>query len=301
MTDVTDSSARLWIGPSGWSYDDWFGVFYPARRTRGFKPLAFLSRYFNAAEVNTSFYRIPSPQLTEPWVEQVPADFRFTFKLTNVFTHHRDAFPSATQVGEFTAALEPIRQAGRLGPLLIQFPWSFRFAPRNVEWLNRVADAFPSLERIVEVRHTSWLFPEAQAAIRAVGGWCNIDQPTLQDCIGPTEIIFGERAYVRLHGRNSANWFATNIEPWRRYNWLYDSETLREWSERIKAMRRNAEAQDVYVFANNHYNAQGPANALELRAVIERTRVDVPAELLSKYPQLAAVAAKPIQPGLFGQ
>ena len=73
----------------------------PARRTRGFKPLAFLSRYFNAAEVNTSFYRIPSPQLTEPWVEQVPADFRFTFKLTNIFTHHREAFPSAVQVGEF--------------------------------------------------------------------------------------------------------------------------------------------------------------------------------------------------------
>lgn len=291
--------ARLWIGPSGWSYDDWYGVLYPARRARGFKPLAFLSRYFNAVEVNTSFYRIPSPQMTEPWAEQVPANFRFAFKLTNIFTHTRDAFPPSAQVAEFTAALEPIRRTGRLGPMLIQFPWSFRYSQANVDWLRRVADAFPDVERVVEVRHTSWLVPEAQEAVRGVGGWCNIDQPVLQQCIGPTEVIFGRTAYVRLHGRNAANWFAKNIEPWQRYDWLYDEESLREWAARIDAMRRHAEAEDVYVFANNHSNAQGPVNALELKALLVGGRVDVPAEILATYPRLAGIAQTPLDPKLF--
>jgi uncharacterized protein YecE (DUF72 family) len=292
-------TARLWIGPSGWSYDDWYGVLYPAPRARGFKPLAFLARYFNAAEVNTSFYRIPSPRMTEPWVEQVPADFRFAFKLTNVFTHTRDAFPPAAQVAEFAAALEPIRRAGRLGPLLIQFPWSFRFSEANVDWLRRLADAFPDLERIVEVRHATWLVPEAQEAVRSVGGWCNIDQPLLQQCIGPTEIVFGRTAYVRLHGRNAKNWFAKNVEPWQRYDWLYDEESLREWAARIEAMRRHAETEEVYIFANNHHNAQGPVNALELKALLEGGGVDVPPELLGRFPRLAAIAQKPLDSKLF--
>ena len=68
---------RLWIGTSGWSYDDWKGVVYPRRKPRGFKPLAYLARFINAVEVNTSFYRIPTARMTSAWVPQVPAEFRF--------------------------------------------------------------------------------------------------------------------------------------------------------------------------------------------------------------------------------
>ncbi|GAG41965.1 unnamed protein product, partial [marine sediment metagenome] len=59
--------AKLWIGPSGWSYPDWDGVVYPAKKPRGFKPLAHIGQHFNAVEVNTSFYRVPSARTTQAW------------------------------------------------------------------------------------------------------------------------------------------------------------------------------------------------------------------------------------------
>lgn len=291
--------ARLWIGPSGWSYDDWFGVVYPKPPPRGFKPLAFIATLFNAVEVNTSFYRIPSPRLTEPWLRQTPADFRFAFKLTNVFTHKRDHFPPPAAAAEFIAATELIRDAGRLGPLLIQFPWSFRFSPVSVDWLRRLADTFADFNRSIEVRHVSWTAASALDALRAVGGYCNIDQPPLHDCIGPTSHVFGPTAYVRLHGRNAANWFAEGIPPYERYNYLYDEPALREWADRIEAMRKNAA--DVFVFANNHYNGQGVVNALELRAMLEKKKVPAPDQLVQAYPRLIPIAGPPAdrEPRLF--
>ncbi|MGD8451429.1 MAG: DUF72 domain-containing protein [Phycisphaerae bacterium] len=288
--------ARLWIGPSGWSYDDWSGVVYPQRKPRGFKPLAHIARYFNAVEVNSSFYRIPMARMTAAWVPLVPADFRFAFKLTQIFTHERGSFPDRPEVDAFTAALEPIREADRLGPLLMQFPWSFRFTPVAVDWLRRLAEAFPQFDRFVEVRHASWATPEALAVLAEVGGYCNIDQPRLRDCLGPTGHVLGRDAYVRLHGRNARSWFAENVPSYERYNYLYTDAELREWVERIEAIC--AKAESAYVFANNHFRGQGPVNALELRALLEGRQVAVPEKLLEAYPRLREIALPPAEPGL---
>jgi uncharacterized protein YecE (DUF72 family) len=293
----TPAGAKLWIGPSGWSYDDWEGVVYPAQRPRGFKPLAHLARYFNAVEVNTSFYRIPTARMTAAWPGLVPADFRFAFKLTQVFTHERDEFPAATEVQAFRDGLAPIRDAGRLGPLLMQFPWSFRYTAEAVEWLRRLADSFPDCDRFVEVRHASWAEPEALEHIRQVGGYCNIDQPRLRNCLGPTQHVLGRSAYVRLHGRNARNWFAEDVPAHERYNYLYSEDELREWVTRLNAIC--GQADNVYVFANNHYRGQGVVNALELRALLTGQRVDVPDELRAAYPRLGAIARPAREPGLF--
>jgi uncharacterized protein YecE (DUF72 family) len=279
--------SRLWIGPSGWSYPDWDGIVYPAAKPRGFKPLAYLARYFNAVEVNTSFYRIPAARMTAAWPPLVPTGFRFAIKLTQVFTHGREEFPSAATVQEFIEGIEPIRAAGMLGPLLVQFPWSFRYTGDAVDWLRRLADSFPDLDRFIEVRHASWAQPEALDHLRQVGGYCNIDQPGLRNCLGPTQHVFGQNAYVRLHGRNARNWFADDVPTFERYNYLYGEDELREWVTRLNAMCEQAE--NVYVFANNHYRGQGPVNALELRALLEGALVDVPAELVTAYPRLAAI------------
>jgi uncharacterized protein YecE (DUF72 family) len=289
--------ARLWIGPSGWSYPDWAGRVYPADKPRGFKPLAYLARYFNAVEVNSSFYRIPTPRMTAAWPQLVPADFRFAFKLTQIFTHQRGEFPAAADVQAFATALQPVRDAGRLGPLLMQFPWSFRYTPEAVDWLKRLADSFGPYDRFVEVRHSSWAAPEALAELGQCGGYCNIDQPPLRDCIGPTTHVFGRGAYVRLHGRNARHWFAENQPAFERYNYLYSEAELREWVVRLNAISDQAE--NVYVFANNHYRGQGPVNALELKALLTGTPVDVPPELVTAYPRLAGIARAAPKRGLF--
>ncbi len=282
------NTAKLWIGPSGWSYDDWYGVVYPLPKPRGFKPLAFLARYFNSVEVNSSFYRIPTARMTSSWPALVPRDFRFAFKLTQVFTHVRDESASADLVRAFSDGLSPIRDAGLLGPLLMQFPWSFRYTAGAVDWLRRLADSFPNFDRFIEVRHASWAQPEAIEHLRQFGGYCNIDQPQLRDCLGPTQHMFGGSAYVRLHGRNARNWFAKDVPSFERYNYLYSDDEIREWVARLNAMSEHAG--DVYVFANNHYRGQGPVNALEIRALLSGQPVDVPTELIDAYPRLATIA-----------
>jgi len=293
----TRPRARFWIGPSGWSYPDWAGVVYPQPAPRGFKPLAFIAQHFNAVEVNSSFYSIPTARLTATWSPLVPEEFRFAFKLTRIFTHEPEAVPDPAAVAAFRDALKPVLEAGRLGPLLIQFPWSFRYTGEAVERLRRLAAAFPDLDRVIEVRHASWNQPEALDVLRQVGGLCNIDQPRLRNCLGPAQHVFGSTAYVRLHGRNAANWFADNIPTYERYNYLYSEDELREWVTRLDAMA--ARAQNVYVFANNHYRGQGVTNALELRAMLEGGPVVVPDELLRAYPRLQRIASPPREPGLF--
>jgi uncharacterized protein YecE (DUF72 family) len=298
-----------WIGPSGWSYADWNGIVYPLRKPRGFKPLAYLARFFNAVEVNTTFYQIPAPGLTAEWPGLVPEQFRFAFKLTQTFTHQRTQFPPSEDVRAFIAATQPVRAAGKLGPLLIQFPWSFRLTPENAEWLWRVADSFPDFERFVEVRHTSWATPEGLAALRPAVGWVNIDQPRLRDCIGPTEYVSGEAAYVRLHGRNAGAWFRAKPRGAdlsraesvgardARYDYLYSEEELREWVARLNKIAE--QARQVYVFTNNHYRGQAPANALELKALLGAKPVETPPTLVQTYPRLARIAEPRGQLDLF--
>ncbi|HMQ16581.1 MAG TPA: DUF72 domain-containing protein [Phycisphaerae bacterium] len=295
MTD--DARRGFRIGPSGWSYPDWTGIVYPARRPRGFRPLAFIATLFDAVEVNTSFYAIPSAAMTERWPDQVGRDFRFAFKLTRTFTHERATYPPAADARAFIEALAPIRAAGRIGPLLIQFPWSFRYDAAAAERLRRLADDFAEFERFIEVRHASWAQPEALAALAAAGGCCNIDQPRLPQNLPPTAHVLGRGAYVRLHGRNAANWFAENREPWERYDYLYDEAELREWVARLNELSTRAEW--VYVFANNHYRGQGVANALELRALLEGARLAIPPSLIDAYPRLSAIALPERQRGLF--
>ncbi len=282
---------RWRIGPCGWSYDDWNGVFYPSHRPRGFRPLAYLARFFDAVEVNSTFYRIPSPRMTAEWPKLVSPDFRFAVKLTHSFTHERAEFPAAGDVRAFHQAVQPLRESGLLGPLLVQFPWSFRHTPQAVDWLRRLADAFSDFERFVEVRHVSWAVPEALAELAAAGGFVNIDQPQLRDCLPPSEHVFGRTAYVRLHGRNALNWFAENRQPHERYDYLYGEEELREWVRRLNAI--GSKAEEVYVFTNNHYRGQAPANALELRALLTGEAVAAPAELIRAYPRLTRVAGAP--------
>ncbi len=290
------ASTAWWIGPCGWSYPDWEGVVYPRQSRRGVKPLQFLARFFNAVEVNSSFYALPSARVTAAWPRLTPPAFRFAFKLTRCFTHERGVFPDAATCAAFQDALRPLQQAGKLGPILMQFPWSFRFDPQAADWLRRLADAFGSFERFVEVRHSSWAQPAALKCLKSVGGACNIDQPALRDCLPPTAHAFGPVAYVRLHGRNSANWFAENQPAYERYNYLYSEPELREWVERLLSLEPRC--QQVYVFTNNHFRGQAVANALELRAALTGERPTAPDCLLAAYPRLRRIAT-PQTPTLF--
>ncbi len=286
------------VGVAGWSYSDWEGIVYPKTpRTDG---LVYLARYFDTIEINSSFYRIPSPKMTASWARRAAAkaDFRFTLKLFQGFTHERSS--GSRDERAFKQALGPLIDAELLGGLLLQFPWSFKNDPESRDYLNKLLDRFAGYPLVVEIRHASWndrAFFDflTQRAIAL----CNIDQPRIGRSIGPSNRATGPIGYVRLHGRNYKDWFREDAGRDARYDYLYSEEELVPWMEKISEVSENAS--ETYVITNNHFRGQAVVNALQIRARLEKRKVLAPVSLIEHYPVLHGVAEpdRPEQPSLF--
>ena len=125
------------FGTAGWLYKDWEGIVYPKPRPKGFDPLEFLAGFFNTVEINSTFYHPAKAATAEKWIERVAdyPDFRFTAKLWKRFTHERASAWTRAEVREVRAGFDKLNDSGRLGAVLLQFPWSFRRTEENREWL----------------------------------------------------------------------------------------------------------------------------------------------------------------------
>ncbi len=287
LPDQSDARNIIRVGPAGWSYDDWKGIVYPPDKPRSLHPLEFLCRYFDTVEVNMSFYRPPSAAHSEAWVNKVSANprFMFTYKLWERFTHQRHEWPSVSELRQFREGIAPAVEAGKFGALLVQFPWSFKRTPENRQWLARVLETFAEYPLALEIRHDSWNRPEVFEALadRRVA-FCNIDQPMFRDSLGATDYVTARVGYVRLHGRNAADWFREDASRDDRYNYLYSRGELAEWLGVIQRMRTLAN--DIYVVTNNHYAGQAVVNAFELKHGLGQTVEEIPESLITKYPRL---------------
>ena len=292
--EQNNTTSRVFVGTSGWSYADWQGTVYPSSPRSGkFDPLKFMAKYFDALEINVSFYRPLTRRMTEDWVRRLgdESPLRFAAKVHKRFTHQRDAMFTGGEVREFIDGLEPLLDADRLGALLMQFPWSFRNNPKERDWLTMLSGAFGHLPLVAELRHDSWATDESIAFLaRLQMNYCNIDQPRLGHCIGPTAIRNGPVGYFRFHGRNAENWFGGGRDDAAaRYDYLYDEAELAEWVDRIREVARQGD--ETYVFTNNHYHGQAPANALQLKSLLTGENVLVPPVLANTYPILNHIAA----------
>ncbi len=282
---------KIRVGPAGWSYPDWEGIVYPPYKPRGFHEAGYLAGFFDTVEINTSFYSPLRAGLVKNWIQRVAhnREFKFTAKLWKRFTHERDANGEDERV--FKEGLAPLAEAGRLGALLLQFPWSFKNTRENHEYLGGLCLQFMEYPLVVEVRHDSWNRPEVFAWLAEQGaGICNIDQPVIGRSIAPGERATTSVGYVRLHGRNYEHWFTKEDNPSGRYNYLYTMPELDPWAARIRSL---AERTDVtYVITNNHFHGKAITNALQLVHLLRSQPVPVPETLLAHYPELAAIAAE---------
>jgi len=295
-----DAIRRIRVGTSGWSYDDWRGRFYPEAMGASFDALAYLARYVGAVEVNASFYRPPSPRAAASWLRRTPEAFAFAFKLHQRFTHDRDTPWTADEVATFRRGIEPVEDAGRLGAVLAQFPWSFRCDADALRHLEAIHRDFGDLPLVVEVRHVSWTDPAAAAFLRSRGmGWANIDQPASRSGVPPTSLVTSPVGYVRLHGRNREAWFAKDAGRDAKYDYLYREDELGEWIDRIRDIARQSDR--TYVFTNNHYRGQAPANALQILSGLTGGPVPVPRPLARAYPILESIADEGLPPGEQGE
>ena len=278
------------IGPAGWSYKDWEGVVYPQKPGAKFDPLSYLTQFFDTIEINSSFYRPPTPTTTKSWAKRVEGNpgFRFTAKLHRIFTHERGK-ATAEDKKAFREAMNPLAESGKLGAILIQFPWSFKNIDEERAYLFGLMEQFQEYPLVLEVRHASWNTPGIYEELEEKGvGICNIDQPIFAKSIKPAALTTSGIGYVRLHGRNYGNWFREQAPRDDRYNYLYSLDELDPWITRIREVAK--QTKESYVITNNHFLGKAVVNALEIKSILDGNKVPAPAPLFEKYPHLNEVA-----------
>jgi len=302
----------LRVGTSGWNYPTgrgtWNGIFYPLPedRQRGFDELSFYAERFNVVEVNSTFYGQPRPNVTLGWTRRTPQDFEFAVKLYQKFTHPgmtTDVTPiGQADVDAFKGGIDPLAAAGKLGPILAQFPSSFHRSPEAVAYLEWLLRTFGGYTVAVEVRHVSWsnAAAETRALLNAAKAtWVQIDEPKFDSSIRQDEAGTADAGgspeddvvYLRLHGRNAAQWW-THDQGEDRYNYYYSTKELEPIARKAREAR-NA-AKKAYLLLNNHFSAQAVANATTLKKMLdEPVTAPMPAEFVERFPDLAGGATLP--------
>jgi uncharacterized protein YecE (DUF72 family) len=241
-------TGSLCIGCSGWSYDDWKGNFYPPSVRSMLQAYA---KVFSTAEVNSSFYHVPDEGTARGWARYTPDGFALAAKVPQTVTHARKLVGAERELAAFLKVMEPVKEAGKLGPLLLQLPPSLSFHRDEVkDFLSRLPRGY---RFALEPREETWLEPPAVKLLRDANVCLvAVDEPLL-----PPEVhLTADFLYVRWHGHGK--------RPW--YNYEYSKEELAPWVARLeKAM---GEVPYLYGYFNNHYHGYGPKNALELMEML---------------------------------
>ena len=294
----------VFCGPAGWSYPHWNGFVFPKSKPRGFHGLEFIAQYFDAVEINTTFYQAIRPEISRLWVQKVVnnARFLFTAKLHRQFTHDRVLHEA--EVAQFKEGLWPLLRARKLGCLLMQFPWTFRYTEENRQFLIRLRRTFHEFPLVAEMRHSSWTREEALGTlIDYQVGFCNIDQAAFTKATPPTAFLTTGIGYVRMHGRNPQDWkqelHLAGAAPGTRHDYLYSNAELLEWQPRIQHLREHAER--TFMISNNDAAGKSVVNALQMAALLGDDRRLAPCDLLRKYPLdlLDFRTSQPLQADLF--
>jgi uncharacterized protein YecE (DUF72 family) len=228
------------VGCSGWMYDSWRGRLYPEREPKR-RWLELYAQSFDTVEVNSTFYRLARREAVEGWVRQTRPEFLFAVKASRYLTHVRRLRDISDPIKRFYEPIEPLIEAGRLGPVLWQLPENFH---RDDERLRGLLELLPPGRHTVEFRHASWFAPEVMSLLRAHGVALTIgDHPSRR--FQSVEATADWR-FIRFHygsrGR-AGNYSATEIAVW--------SERIAKWARR----------EESYVYFNNDWNSYAPANA----------------------------------------
>jgi len=292
----SDAPGRIRVGISGWRYAPWRGEFYP-RGLRQADELAFAARLFETIELNGSFYSLQRPELYAAWHDATPPGFVFAIKGSRYITHMRRLRDVETPLANFLASgILCLKE--KLGPLLWQFPPTFRFderfepflaaLPRSTDHAAEMAKRHDArvpraattlggepreLRHAVEVRHVSFCTPEFIALLRRQRVAVVIADtaghfPYLED-------LTADFVYLRLHGDEKL------------YESGYTPRALEHWASRVRAFSAGREAEnpvrvspvaaprlparDVYVYFDNDIKVHAPFDARTLASLVQAT------------------------------
>jgi uncharacterized protein YecE (DUF72 family) len=304
-------SATIRIGTCSWADKSFVDHWYPRGVRSGEERLRYYTERFGTVEANTTYYRLPDEEMVARWAERTPDDFVMHVKAFGLMTRHpvkaevlppdlRESAPvdergrvdrpprefRAEVFARFHAALEPLRAAGKLGGILLQFPSYVVCKPISFEYLEWAKEQLRGDAMLVEFRHRSWLEDENRARVLSFleelgATHVIVDAPkTEAKNLVPTVIaLTTSTAYVRLHGRNEKTWNIRGRSAAERFDYLYPREELAEWVEPLRDL--SARAEQAYVMFNNNgrsqsnggWVAQAPVNAAQMRDLLQDAEV----------------------------
>jgi uncharacterized protein YecE (DUF72 family) len=303
------------VGTCSWADDSLSKLWYPPGVSSAEARLRYYADHFDTVEVNSSYYALPTPEMATAWAARTPPGFVFHVKAFAMMTRHpvkveqlppdlrsevafdergRVDHPSPELRAElfrrFCRAIEPLREAGKLGGVLMQMPPYIVVKPETMAYLEWAREQLPGEQMLVEFRHRSWLTEaNIEATLRFLeqlpATYVIVDAPRMDgNNVAPTVIArTSETAYLRLHGRNKLTWNKRGGSASERFDYLYPRAELAEWVEPLRELAAHG---DVYAMFNNNGRstdvagnpfAQAPANASELLQLLGEAGVPVAA------------------------
>jgi uncharacterized protein YecE (DUF72 family) len=298
-------SATVRVGTCAWVEKGLIDGWYPPHTTTPEARLRFYAEHFDTVEVDSSYYAIPSARTTAAWAERTPDDFVFHIKAFGLMTGHgvrpeqlpADLRPLVDRVtprgyvqpsdaltervfARFRTALQPLRDAGKLGGVLFQLPPTAHPTADSWRRIDHARAALPDDELYVEFRQRSWLEPRQRSITlehlrdrRLV--YVAVDAPDVAtDNVVETVVAStAPTAYVRFHGRNAATWNQRGGGASARFDHVYAEAELLEWVGPLRELSRATSR--LYAMFNTNAGTQGPDNAEHLRGLLAAAGVPV--------------------------
>jgi len=243
---------ELRIGCSGWSYKDWQGVFYP-KELAARDYLRFYSEVFNCVEIDSSFYRVPSPSMVSQWKNSTPTGFLFSPKLPKKITHEKKLEDSEANLTYFYSALNKL--GPKLGPIAIQLPPSIKLSTHEEKIKIFISQLRPDFRHAIEFRHKSWFTPEVYQLLRKnnIAMIWSLNQYLESPAEQTADFV-----YVRMVGDREISEF-TGTQKDR-------SEDMKRWASVLTDGAGKFES--GYIFFNNHFAGFSPESVNEFRRLL---------------------------------
>ena len=323
------TGSRILTGTASWTDKPLIesGKFYPPEAKSAEARLRYYASRFPLVEADTTYYGLPTEQLTRAWSERTPDGFTFDVKAYSLFTEHptpvarlpkaireqlppalsnkrqfyrKDAPPEIVDLcwSTFVDALLPLHDAGRVGVIVFQFPkWVFPGDDMSA-YFEQVRDRLGPLRAAVEFRNEHWMDAEHQERTLAELGdldftYICVDEPQgFRSSVPPVAAATNALGFVRFHGRNAEMWEQRTTTSAERFDYYYRPDELDEWVPKIAALAGETEA--VHLIMNTNNFDQGPANTRLLRERLSAANIPIAAWA----PQAAEPADEPAQPRL---
>ena len=286
---ITLDQKKVFVGMGGWDLPSFHKYFYPPKSKKGFRRLEYYSQFFDSVEINVTFYNTAlTPDHARQWLNDVSInkDFIFTVKLFQGFTHTFTA--TNEDVRSVRRLLEPLAESGKLGGLLMQFPYSFVNTPERQKYLQQFSKVFYPYRIFVELRHNSWNAPSVHALLQESNlHLVNVDLPSIKQHMPLTSLAWNGAAYFRMMGRNVMAW--NRPELGERYNYYYDEKELGELLTRMRALREQSNS--VFVVFHNDPEANSLVNGFQLRHLMRKPPVLVPQGMIRAFPELKGISS----------